>query len=432
MLRAEVIAALDAVDFVAINQWPTAVETIHMLRPHVYAKGQDYQDADQDVTGGISLEAQAVEDVGGQIQYTQDITFSSSNLINRFYSGLPTEVNHFLDEFRSRHSAGEINGYLDRINDLRVLVVGEAILDEYVYCDALDRSGKEPILAMRYLSREMYAGGSLAISNHLAQFCKGVDLATYVGAIQPQKDFIRGHLDPKVEPVLLSKSESPTVVKRRYVDSYLLTKLFEVYEINDRPLTCREDDRFCANLESLLPQCDVVLVCDFGHGLLSPRAIKLLSEKAPFLAVNTQLNASNMGFHTISKYPRADYICIKESELRLDSRNRMDDLKTLMADVSRRLNCPTVMITRGKMGTILYRDGQGFYECPAFAQKVVDRIGAGDAVFALTTLCTATDVPAEVTGFIGNLIGAQAVNIMGNSRAVDRVGLVKSITAVLK
>src|SRR5205814_7480144 len=63
-LRAEAIAALDLVDYVAINKWPTAVEAIQTLRPDVYAKGSDYRDASADHTGGIMLEQQAVEGGG--------------------------------------------------------------------------------------------------------------------------------------------------------------------------------------------------------------------------------------------------------------------------------------------------------------------------------------------------------------------------------
>jgi sugar/nucleoside kinase (ribokinase family) len=90
------------------------------------------------------------------------------------------------------------------------------------------------------------------------------------------------------------------------------------------------------------------------------------------------------------------------------------------------------MVTRGKLGTLLYRAGDGFYECPALSIKVVDRIGAGDSVLAITSLCEAKGLPPEVTGFVANLVGAQAVTIVGNRSAIDRVQVLKGIEAVLK
>lgn len=431
-LRAEVLAALDVVDFVAINRWPTAVETIKLLRPDVFVKGPDYKDAAQDVTGGITHEVEAVRSVGGEVKFTQDITFSSSTLLNRHLPLFPPAANNYLNNFRLRHSAGEICQYLDSVRPLRVMVIGEAILDEYVYCNALGKSSKEPILAMQYVSRDVHAGGSLAIANHLAELCDHVELVTYLGGTDSREQFVRSSLKPNVDATFIYKSHSPTVVKRRYVEQYMFFKLLEIYEMNDALLNEREEEEFYRTLEARLPNCDVVIVADFGHGLITPRVVDLLAEKARFLAVNTQINAANIGFHTISKYKRADYICVHEGEIRLDHRNRHGELEALVVDLARRLSCKTIMVTLGKSGTMLFRDGEGVYESPALAVKVVDRIGAGDAVLAVTSLCTAQGMPADVIGFIGNLIGAQAVMIVGNSASIDRVRLLKSVESLLK
>ena len=90
------------------------------------------------------------------------------------------------------------------------------------------------------------------------------------------------------------------------------------------------------------------------------------------------------------------------------------------------------MITRGSNGSLFYRKDEGFTACPAFAVKVVDRVGAGDAVLALTSVMSADSVPADVINFVGNLVGADAVSIVGNKRTIDRVKLMKSITSLMK
>jgi rfaE bifunctional protein nucleotidyltransferase chain/domain len=431
-LRAEVIAALGAVDFVAVNRWPTAVEVIRLLRPSIYVKGPDYQDAAKDITGGITAEAEAVQSVNGELRTTAGMVRSSSNLLNRNLQLISPEASAFLEGFRAKFTAADIVGYLDRLRDLKVMVVGEAILDEYVYCDALGKSGKEPILAMRYLSRELNAGGSLAIAKHLSDFCNHVDLVTYLGAVEAQEPFVRSHLKSNVHPAFIYKSQSPTIVKRRYVDNYSLAKLFEMYEFNDELLSPAEEDAFCAALEARLASCDVVVVADFGHGLLTPKAIELLCTKARFLAVNTQLNAANMGFHSISKYRRASYLCVHDGEIRIDTRSRLGDLRTLVQEASARVSCPLVMVTRGSAGTLFYRRDAGFVQTPALASRVVDRIGAGDAVLALTSMCVAAGVPDEAIGFIANSIGALAVQIVCNRTSIERVQLVRFIESLLK
>ncbi len=332
---------------------------------------------------------------------------------------------------RARYQAEQVRGFVEQLRPLRVLAIGETILDEYVYCDALGKSGKEPILAMRYLSREMYAGGILAISNHLAEFCQQVDLLTYLGTTEPREEFVRERLKPNIDPRFVYKPSSPTIVKRRYVESYSLAKLFGVYRIDDEPITGAEEDQLCEELDSLLSEVDVVIVADYGHGLITPRMVDLLIEKSRFLAVNTQINAANIGFHTISKYRRADYVCIQEGELRHDSRSRDGDAKDLVAALAERLSCRSCMTTRGKYGSLLYRRGEGFFECPAFAVRIVDRIGAGDALLALTSLCEARGLPAEVTGLLGNLAGAEAVATVGNKASVDRQRMLGRVDRLL-
>jgi len=430
-LRAEVIAALDMVDYVAINRWPSAVETIELLHPDIYAKGPDYKDAAKDVTGGISREEEAVLSVGGELKLTSDITFSSSNLLNRHMSHYQPAVERFLEGLRRRHAPDDVAAHIESLRRLKVLVVGETILDEYVYCNALGKSSKEPILAMQYLSRDVHAGGALAVANHVAEFAGSVDLLTYLGTGDSREDFVRSSLKPNVHPSFIIKPDAPTIVKRRFVEKYQVTKLLEVYEMNDSPLAGEPENRLCSAL-TRVGGYDLVIAADFGHGLITPRAVKALCGKARFLSVMTQINAANIGFHTISKYPRADYICIQEGEIRLDHRNRKDDLKMLIEGMAQRLRARAVMVTRGKEGTLFFDRKAGFSQCPSLAVKVVDRIGAGDSVLAVTSLAVAAGMPTDLIGFLGNLAGAQAVNIVGNSASISKVAMLKSMESLLK
>lgn len=430
-LRAEQIAALEMVDFVAVNHAPNALPAIDALAPDVYVKGQDYRVPSDDITGGIELERSAVERNGGRIEFTDDLTFSSSNLLNRFVPSFTPEVEAYLADFRKRYSAKDVIEALTSVQSLRMTVVGEAIIDEYIYCDQMGKSAKEPVLAMRYSSVELFAGGSIAVANHVANFCQQVDLVTYLGEHDAYEQFIRERLHPNVRLHIIRKSGSPTIVKRRYVESYLLSKLFELYVINDELLSERESNELCSILETCAQTTDGFIVADFGHGLMTDEAISQLAASDSFLAVNTQINAANIGFHAISNYPRADYVCIHEGEVRLDARSRIGDLRELIARLSERIKASSVLVTRGKRGAALFADG-AVRECPAFATSVVDRIGSGDAVLAITSLCVRAGVNAELTAFIANVVGAQKVKIMGNRSSIERAATIKAIESLLK
>ena len=432
ILRAEAIAALDCVDYVAINRWPMAIEAICLLKPNFYVKGSDYKNNEKDHSGGIKLEEEAVKSVGGQIVYTEEITFSSSTLINRHFSVFPKDTDEFLASFSSRYTIDEILGYINQARDLNVLVVGEAIIDEYQYGEAVGKSSKEPMLAVKRVSTEQFAGGILAVANHVANFCSHIGLVTFLGDRDSYENFIRQKLHQNIKPNFLYRKDSPTIVKRRFIESYFFTKLMEIYEINDGTLESEDNHALCSLLKSSLPQYDVVIVVDFGHGMFTKEAIDLLCRGSRFLAVNAQSNAGNVGYQSIVKYPRADYVCMAENELRMEERDRRGDLKEMMRNLCRKFGYERLVVTRGKNGSICYSKKQGFFEIPALAGKVLDRMGAGDAFLAITALCVAQDAPLDAVGFIGNAVGAQAVATVGHRRSIERASLFKHIESLLR
>lgn len=431
-LRAEVIAALDCVDYIAINKWPQATKAIEILQPNFYVKGSDYKDAEKDHTGGIKQEEDAVKSIGGQIVFTDDIVFSSSSLINRHLSNFSEEVSAYLSQFSNRYSSGDILKYLDNAKNFKVLVVGEAIIDEYQYCEAIGKSSKEPMLAVKRVNTERFAGGTLAVANHISSFTDNVGIITFLGDHNSHEDFIREKLNSKVKPTFLYRKDSPTIVKRRFIESYFFTKMMEVYDINDGMLDAKDDEEFCSTLKRELPKYDIVIVVDFGHGMFTKKSIELLCKHSKFLAVNAQSNAGNVGYQSIVKYPRADYVSLTENEMRMEARDRRGDLKEMVKQMTEQFDYERVTVTRGANGCLCYTKDRGFVEVPAFAGKVLDRMGAGDAYLSITALCVAQNAPLEIAGFIGNAVGAQAVATVGHRSFIERAPLYKHIESLLK
>lgn len=431
-VRAEMLAGLECIDYVAVNEWPEATEAIKRIKPHVYCKGSDYRDASKDLSGGIVREEEAVRSVGGELVFTDEETSSSSRLINRHLPVFSGEVAEFLAGFTEAHDFDWVAATLDRAHKLRVLVIGEAIIDDYHYCETLGKSGKEPILAVRFRRAEKFAGGIMAVANHAAEFAESVDMITMLGKDDSHEEFIREHLNPRVTPTFLYMEGAPTITKRRYIESYPFQKMFEVYFMREDEAAEANSARLAALLEERLGDYDVVIVTDYGHGMLGPASVEVLSRRARCLSVNTQTNADNHGFNTVSKYPHADYLCVSEKELRLEARNRRGDVRHLMEAAAARASAGLVMVTQGKQGLLSYEPGVGFARVPAFAEHFVDRVGAGDAVFAVTSLCRAAGAPGDVIAFIGNAVGAMAVTVVGNRRSIDRAGLVNFLKTLLK
>jgi rfaE bifunctional protein nucleotidyltransferase chain/domain len=431
-LRAEALASLTCVDFVGINEWPTAVETIQRLKPSFFVKGIVREGGKRDHTNAIQEEENAVKASGGELVLTDEETFSASTLINQFMDVFTPETKTFLEQFRGKHTPEEIVGYLQAIRKLKVLIVGETIIDEYQFCSVMGKSGKEPVLAALHLRSEQYAGGVLAIANHVSNFCDEVGLLSAVGEINSCEDFIGSRLNKNVKQRFIKIPGAPTILKRRFLEEYISAKLFEVYMMRSEGLDPKTESEFCGALESMLPNYDVVIIADYGHGLMTQRAVKLVCEKAKFLAVNTQTNAGNRGFNTISKYPRADFVSLGEPEVRLDSRDVSGDLEQLALTQAKKIKSKSFLVTRGAKGCVIHDRERGICRVPAFAIRVVDRVGAGDAVLGIASPCAALNVPPQALGFIANVVGAEACTILGHRSFIEPTGLFRHITSLMK
>jgi rfaE bifunctional protein nucleotidyltransferase chain/domain len=431
-LRAEFLANLEVIDFVAINRWPTATETLKLLKPDVYVKGNDYSETGKDLTGNIEHEKRAVEAAGGRLHFTDEITFSSSSLINSQLSVYPPETEQFLAGFRTRYSSDQIISALQALKKLRVLVVGDTILDEYHFCNVLGKSPKANALNARFMYSELYAGGVLAVANHIAGFCGEVTLMTCLGEQDSRKEFVLGRLAPNIDARLLFRPDAPTTIKRRIVETARNAKLFEESFINDDPLPGHLEKRLVSEVEREARGYDLMLVADFGHGFISHGAAVAFSAAGSYMACNAQANSANFGYNLITKYPRIDYACLDEPELRLANHDRFGTIGNLVENTARQLGCKMVGLTQAQYGSTTYTPEGGVVRTPVFSTRVVDTLGAGDAYLSVTAPCAATGMAADAVGFIGNVAGALKVEIMGNKSPVAPVPLFKFITTLLK
>ncbi len=431
-LRAESLASLESVDFVIITPNATALPAISAIKPDFYVKGGDYLDEDADVTGNIRLERELVESFGGKLVHTDEIVFSSSELINRYLPQHSDAASEWIARIRAQFSIEEITGWLDRIAALRVVVVGEAIIDVYTECEALGKASKDPVLCFSRGASVSHAGGILAVAGH----CSGLGVTTtvitginYVNHDDQELNLLR---ERGVDLCAVDIDPWPTIRKERLIDSRTGARVLEIYDIDDSPLPLETEQDFIQAIRDKAANADVVIVADYGHGLISDASIQALADLPLFLAVNTQVNAGNRGFNSVSRYPRADFVTLNGSEARLEVRRRHVDLGTFIPALQVKLGAMGILVTLGGAGLDLYSQDGSISHAPALASFVKDRVGAGDAVLTITALLAAVGAPSVLIGFLGNLVGAWAVSFLGNEQTLDRATLSKAILSTLK
>jgi sugar/nucleoside kinase (ribokinase family) len=266
---------------------------------------------------------------------------------------------------------------LDSVKDMRVLVVGDAIMDVYQYVKPIGKAVKEAAISCIAGKREEFFGGAWAAQSHARGFCGAVDIL-----------------------------HGPDVMwNTRLVDDVYLRKLFVMHEVQKWNDVIVEYD---------IRSYDLVIVTDFGHRTMTPKLIERLTREARFLAVNAQTNATNYGFNLITKYPRADFVVIDELEARLAAHDRDSPIE----DVILKLGFNKIIVTMGANGACGF-DG-AFERQKATADKVVDTMGAGDAFLAVTAPYAAAGFSMKQLLRIGNAAGAAKVGIVGHRGSVTR------------
>ena len=298
------------------------MKSLKKIKPDFYCKGPDYKNFKNDITGQIKNELLAVKKIGGKLVYTDYPIYSSSSILNRLDNIYDLSQKNFIQKIKSKLNINNFNKQLNKIKDLNVLVLGETIIDKYVFCEALGKSGKEPHLVLRDLSEEMYPGGAIAIARNLSDFCKKITVLSMLGENKEYEKYIKKIIPKNIYAKFMYKSKSPTIIKKRYIEHVSKNKILGVYTMNDELLNKSDELIFKKMIKKEIKKNDLVIISDYGHGLITKKIGKLLCKSSKFLALNAQVNASNIGYHTIQKYKNVDCVIINETELRHELRDK--------------------------------------------------------------------------------------------------------------
>lgn len=431
-LRLENVVSLEQVNYACLVDDDIPFECVKIIKPDVFAKGQSHNKRDKKIHDKIFEEEKGFYFGRSKVYETDGFSFSSSHIVNNFLDIYPEETRDYLKNFSKKYHFDDIVERLNKLKDLKVLLIGDGIIDEYHYCTALSKSAKSHLVVSKYITHEIFAGGAFAIANHLAGLCDRVQLVTLLGNNNSREDFIIRSLKQNINVKFFYRDDSPTIVKKRYIDQYLNQKIFEVNYLNDSYIDDGCEANVIRYLDSEIADYDLVLVSDFGHGFITNKIKKMIEESSKRYAVNTQTNAANAGYNLITKYKNPYFVCLDEPEVRLAAQERHENIEDIAKKIKDAQNAVHLIVTLGKRGSVGITRNNEINRTPIFSTKVVDTVGAGDAFFAFTSPCFVHDMPLDMVSFIGNAVGALAVQIVGNKKPVEKYELLEFIHSILK
>ena len=396
--RLRQVAALAIVDYVSLVPEPTALSAVEALRPDVYVKGPEYQDLALDKSRSVFHEMRALERFGGRMYFTSGETFSSTKIAHFLRASseagqrsplLQNDQVLFRDVSDQEFKLEQLKEFLARVATLRVCLLGETIVDEWVDVGLTNLSTQSRCVAGREHARERQIGGAGIIARHLANFVREVHVFT-------------NDLDDGLAPNLHVHRVAPgELVETRFVDHDTGHPLFKTRRHGVIPMPAETLPNFS--------DYDLVLVADYGHGLLDASAINQAAEMRgrAFIGIMAQVNSGNYGYNLPLKYRGADLYSLNRLEAELCLHDRHLPLAELVEQSAGLLGGRVVSVTDGAAGAAIRMDGTPF-ALPSLSVQVIDTIGCGDAYFALASAAAAAGLSPAVVVLAGS-IGAAAM-----------------------
>ena len=331
-------------------------------------------------------------------------------------SFIPFDTVRWLKEQINKFGLEIFTECLKTLVNSNVLILGETIIDEYIYCDALGRVTKDPLVAFEKRTKQEHLGGVLAVARHFSGL--GINASVITKWANADDDFIVNEINSSKKAKIYNLESKKSIKKTRYVDRSSNTRVFESYELPNESdyKTTPGEIKQLVNDKNI--GFDHVIIMDYGHNFFDHEIAKNYLNFGVPISVNTQSNAGNRGFNPISNYINADIVFLNGSVVQVEMRSKIPNLEKIVIDLGNKLNCKELYVTNGSSGIISWSKDKGIIVAPTFAPTIIDRTGAGDALLAAISSLRMNNVPIEVASFFGNIAGSLLVGVMGNEKAL--------------
>ncbi|MEM7754007.1 MAG: PfkB family carbohydrate kinase [Planctomycetota bacterium] len=427
-LRAENLAELDCVDWVYVENRPTAADLLGEVQPDIYIKGREYE---TNSDPRFQAERETVERHGGRVVFSSgDVVFSSTALIESLAGevGRSTDpVHRQLRRVLDKPEADEarLNETISAWRGQRVLIVGELIRDTYVFCDRPDVAGESPMMTLRPVEHRCYDGGAAILARHAAAMGARPTLVTALPS-DGSGEAMRTRLLGEGIDVLSVPSPAKLPEKQRFLVG--TTKMMKLDLVEPEAVDAARRDELAGLVADAARQMPggyhAAILADFGLGLLTaPLLTKLCETLRPLVGVLAgDVSGRRSGLRAMRGL---DLVTPSESELRDAFANAGDGLPALVWQLLRDTESRSAIVTLGAEGLIAFgKRGASDNEpwpsrvtsepVPALTPHAVDALGCGDALLTTATLSLSAGADLVSASVLGAMAASVQARTLGN------------------
>ncbi|NER34646.1 MAG: adenylyltransferase/cytidyltransferase family protein [Oscillatoria sp. SIO1A7] len=402
-------------------------EVIDRLRPDIVVKGKEHE-------ARFNPEIAVLEKYGGELLFgSGETTFSSVDLLRKEFTETNLQSIQIPHDFLGRHSIAQsrLAALVEQFSALKVCVVGDLIIDEYITCQPLGMSQEDPTIVVTPIDSTRFIGGAGIVAAHAAGMGAEVQFFSVTG-VDAAREFAKEGLDAAgVKTNLLIDESRPTTLKQRYRSKG--KTLLRVSHLHQRAIDAKLQTQLLDRLAAALATADLLVFSDFNYGCLPQpavdRIVALVKEQGVMMAADSQ-SSSQVG--DISRFQGMDLITPTEREARISTRNSEDGLVVLAEELRQQAKARNILLTLGEEGLLIHA-GNGTDESwltdrvGALNSAPKDVAGAGDSLLIASALTLASGGTIWEAAILGSLAAAIQVGRVGNT-PVQRDELMQELT----
>jgi rfaE bifunctional protein kinase chain/domain len=384
------------------------------VRPDIVIKGHEFRNAQ-------NQEAQILSTYGGKLVFTSGANFySESDLIGSNDSEFIEKLATMPQEFMTRNNltTDRLLKILNDFSKLRVCVIGDLIIDEYINCHPLGMSQEEPTVVVTPVDKRRYFGGAGIVAAHCQSLGAQTVFVTVTGEDETSKWSGEKATEYQLQSLSVIDISRPTTLKQRYRSG--TQTLLKISHLTQEFLDSEKESELIEKFSGIAEGLDVLILSDFSYGVLSPqiveRILAIAKEHGIFVSADSQ-SSSQIG--NLGKFKNIDLVSATEREARLELKDNTSGLVVVAEGLRRELNSKTLLLKMGADGVLISaQDGKGQMlptdEIPAINKSPVDTSGAGDSMLAGASLALASGSTIYEAALIGSVLAGIQVGRLGN------------------
>lgn len=411
--RLEGVRCNSWVDYAFVLRRPAA-ELISALKPAVVVKGKEHET-------GENSEAAAVAAYGGRLLFgSGETVFSSVDLLRRELPIAGASRIRLPGDFRARHGFTllDLRRLVGQFSEVRMVVVGDLIVDEYIDCDPLGMSQEDPTIVVTPVLERTFIGGAGIVAGHAASLGAQVEFFSVAGRDELKELAATRLKGYGVTSHLFTDESRPTTLKRRF--RALGKTLLRVNCLRQHGLDRELREMMLEDLRPVIARADVLVFSDFNYGCLSQPlvdALTAIGRERDLLMVADSQCSSQIG--NVARFRGMNLLTPTEHEARVSTHDHESGLVVLAETIRQQAQAKNLLLKLGAEGVLMQAEVSELNQwltdrLPAFSVAARDTAGAGDSLLATNALALGLGAPVWQAAYLGSLAAACQVERLGN------------------